>query len=45
MEAERNRATILQVSGATGRWWIFASGLRNPNGLTFKFELLCPKIL
>ncbi len=36
MEAEKNRADILQVERATGRWRIFASGLRNPNGLTFE---------
>ena len=32
MEAEKNRAAILEVDRATGRWRIFASGLRNPNG-------------
>ena len=36
MEAEKNRADILQVDRATGRWRIFASGLRNPNGLSFE---------
>ncbi|VIO73138.1 hypothetical protein CI1B_47420 [Bradyrhizobium ivorense] len=36
MEAEKNRAAILEVDRATGRWKIFASGLRNPNGLTFE---------
>ncbi len=36
MEAEKNRADILEVERATGRWRIFASGLRNPNGLTFE---------
>jgi glucose/arabinose dehydrogenase len=36
MEAEKNRAAILEVERATGRWRIFASGLRNPNGLTFE---------
>jgi glucose/arabinose dehydrogenase len=36
MEAEKNRAAILEVNRATGRWRIFASGLRNPNGLTFE---------
>jgi glucose/arabinose dehydrogenase len=36
MEAEKNRAAILEVDRATGRWRIFASGLRNPNGLTFE---------
>jgi glucose/arabinose dehydrogenase len=36
MEAEQNRAAIWEVDRATGRWRIFASGLRNPNGLTFE---------
>ncbi|MET0675075.1 MAG: sorbosone dehydrogenase family protein [Bradyrhizobium sp.] len=36
MEAEKNRADILEVNRETGRWRIFASGLRNPNGLTFE---------
>jgi glucose/arabinose dehydrogenase len=36
MEAEKNRAAILQVDRASGRWRIYASGLRNPNGLTFE---------
>jgi glucose/arabinose dehydrogenase len=36
MEAEKNRADILEVERATGRWRIYASGLRNPNGLTFE---------
>ena len=36
MEAEHNRANILEVDRATGRFRIFASGLRNPNGLTFE---------
>jgi glucose/arabinose dehydrogenase len=34
MEAEENRAAIWVVERASGRWRIFASGLRNPNGLT-----------
>jgi glucose/arabinose dehydrogenase len=38
MEAEQNRAAIWEVDRATGRWRIFASGLRNPNGLTFEPE-------
>jgi glucose/arabinose dehydrogenase len=37
-EAEQNRAAIWEVDRATGRWRIFASGLRNPNGLTFEPE-------
>ena len=36
IEAEKNRAAILEVDRATGRFRIFASGLRNPNGLTFE---------
>src|SRR5581483_6442138 len=36
MEAEKNRAAIWEVDRQTGRWRIFASGLRNPNGLTFE---------
>jgi glucose/arabinose dehydrogenase len=36
MEAEKDRAGIREVHRATGRYRIFASGLRNPNGLTFE---------
>jgi glucose/arabinose dehydrogenase len=36
MEAEKNRAAILEVDRASGRWRIFASGLRNPNGLSWE---------
>ena len=36
MEAEHNRANILEVDRATGRFRIFASGLRNPNGVSFE---------
>jgi len=36
IEAEKNRAAILEVDRVTGRLRIFASGLRNPNGLTFE---------
>ena len=38
MEAEVNRAAIWEVDRSTGRWRIFASGLRNPNGLAFEPE-------
>jgi glucose/arabinose dehydrogenase len=38
MQAEKNRAAIWEVDRMTGRWRIFASGLRNPNGLTFEPE-------
>jgi glucose/arabinose dehydrogenase len=36
MEAERDRAATWQVDRATGQHRIFASGLRNPNGLSFE---------
>jgi glucose/arabinose dehydrogenase len=36
IEAERDRASVWQVDRATGRHRIFASGLRNPNGLSFE---------
>jgi glucose/arabinose dehydrogenase len=36
MEAEKNRAAILEVDRASGRFRVFASGLRNPNGLSFE---------
>jgi glucose/arabinose dehydrogenase len=36
MEAEKNRAAILEVDRASGRFRIYASGLRNPNGLSFE---------
>jgi glucose/arabinose dehydrogenase len=32
MEAEKDRAAILEVDRASGQWRVFASGLRNPNG-------------
>jgi glucose/arabinose dehydrogenase len=32
MEAETNRAAVLEVDRATGKWRVFASGIRNPNG-------------
>jgi len=35
-EAEVNRAAIWEVDPATKRWRVFASGLRNPNGLCFE---------
>jgi glucose/arabinose dehydrogenase len=34
-EAEKDRAAILEVDPHTGLLKVFASGLRNPNGLTF----------
>jgi glucose/arabinose dehydrogenase len=36
MEAEKNRAAIWEVDRNTGRWRVYATGLRNPNGLTFE---------
>lgn len=36
MAAERNRADILVVDRATGHWRIFASGLRNANGMDWQ---------
>jgi glucose/arabinose dehydrogenase len=38
MGAEMDRAAIWEVDRASGRWRIFASGLRNPNGLSFEPE-------
>ena len=32
IEAETNRADVLEVDRASGKWRVFASGLRNPNG-------------
>lgn len=38
IEAEKNRAAIWEVDRASGRWRLFATGLRNPNGLSFEPE-------
>ncbi|PZQ45996.1 MAG: sorbosone dehydrogenase [Rhodovulum sulfidophilum] len=38
IEAEKDRAAIWEIDRATGASRIFASGLRNPNGLTFQPE-------
>jgi hypothetical protein len=35
IEAETNRAAVLEVDRASGKWRVFASGLRNPNGPSF----------
>ena len=35
LDAERNRASIWEIDRATGASRIYASGLRNPNGLEF----------
>jgi glucose/arabinose dehydrogenase len=32
IEAEANRAAVLEVDRQSGQWRVFASGLRNPNG-------------
>jgi glucose/arabinose dehydrogenase len=32
IEAEVNRAAVLEVDRASGKWRVFASGIRNPNG-------------
>jgi glucose/arabinose dehydrogenase len=36
IEAEANRAAVLEVDRASGKWRVFASGLRNPNGPSFE---------
>ncbi|MFC5067856.1 PQQ-dependent sugar dehydrogenase [Flaviflagellibacter deserti] len=36
MDAEKNRAAVLEVDRATGQSRVFASGLRNPNGPSFE---------
>ena len=38
MEAERNRAAVLKIDLASRRTTVFASGLRNPNGLSWQPE-------
>jgi glucose/arabinose dehydrogenase len=32
MDAETNRAAVLEVDRTSGKWRVFASGIRNPNG-------------
>ncbi|WP_460451456.1 PQQ-dependent sugar dehydrogenase [Alsobacter sp. SYSU BS001988] len=36
MEAETNRAAVLEVDPGSGTFRVFASGLRNPNGLSWQ---------
>jgi glucose/arabinose dehydrogenase len=36
IEAETNRAAVLEVDRASGKWRLFASGIRNPNGPSFQ---------
>jgi glucose/arabinose dehydrogenase len=38
MEAERDRAMIWEVDPATGRHRVFASGIRNPNGMGWSMD-------
>jgi glucose/arabinose dehydrogenase len=38
LDKEENRAAIIEVDAATGKWRVFASGLRNPNGMAFEPE-------
>src|SRR5256885_4553014 len=35
MEEEVNRAAVLEIDRASGKWRVFASGLRNPSGPSF----------
>jgi glucose/arabinose dehydrogenase len=36
LDNEKNRAAILEVDPASGKWRVFASGLRNPNGMAWE---------
>jgi glucose/arabinose dehydrogenase len=36
LEEEKNRACIFEVDRATGRWRLFATGLRNPVGMAWQ---------
>lgn len=36
LDKEENRAAILEIDRATGKWRVFASGLRNPNGMDWE---------
>jgi hypothetical protein len=36
IDAEKDRADVLEVDRASGKWRVFASGLRNPNGPSFQ---------
>lgn len=40
MEEEFERAAILEVDPATGEYTVFASGLRNPNGMDWRGDVL-----
>jgi glucose/arabinose dehydrogenase len=36
LEQEENRASILEIDPENGQWRVFASGLRNPNGMAWE---------
>jgi glucose/arabinose dehydrogenase len=36
LDKEENRAAILEIDRDTGKWRVFASGLRNPNGMDWE---------
>ena len=36
LDAEKDRAGILEVDRASGQWRVFASGIRNPNGMAWE---------
>jgi glucose/arabinose dehydrogenase len=36
LDNEQNRAAVLEVERASGKWRVFASGLRNPNGMDWQ---------
>jgi glucose/arabinose dehydrogenase len=36
LDAEKDRAAILEVDRASGQWRVFASGIRNPNGMAWE---------
>ena len=38
MDKEENRAALLEIDLSNGKWRVFASGLRNPNGLAWNPE-------
>jgi glucose/arabinose dehydrogenase len=38
LDAEQNRAAILEVDRTSGKWRVFASGLRNPNGMDWQAQ-------
>ena len=38
LDKEENRAAILEMDRQSGKWRVFASGLRNPNGMSWEPE-------